>query len=75
MVVPVRPGRARWGGGRRSGAPSVLGALLALVAGFMVFIALDELLPASQAYGREHWAIVGVILGMAAMAISLAALT
>jgi len=56
-------------------SPSVLGALLALVAGFMVFIALDELLPASQAYGREHWAIVGVILGMAAMAISLAALT
>jgi ZIP family zinc transporter len=56
-------------------SPGVLGALLALVAGFMVFIALDELLPASQAYGREHWAIVGVILGMAAMAISLAALT
>ena len=56
-------------------SPAVLGALLALVAGFMVFIALDELLPASHAFGKEHLTIVGVILGMAVMAVSLAALT
>lgn len=45
---------------------------LCLVAGFMVYIALDELLPASHKYGLEHTSILGVILGMAVMALSLA---
>jgi ZIP family zinc transporter len=56
-------------------SPALVGALLALVAGFMVFIALDELLPASRAFGREHLTILGVVLGMIVMAASLALLT
>lgn len=44
---------------------------LCIVAGFMVYIAFDELLPASKKYGRDHISILGVILGMLIMAISL----
>ena len=33
---------------------AVLGAVLAVVAGIMVFISIDELLPISRAYGEEH---------------------
>lgn len=49
----------------------VLGLLFAVVAGIMVFISLDELLPAARAYGEEHLAIYGLVSGMAVMAISL----
>jgi len=49
----------------------VLGVMLAGVAGLMVFIALDELLPASREYGEAHVSIIGVAAGMAVMAISL----
>ncbi len=55
-------------------SPVLLASLLALVAGFMVFIALDELLPASRAFGREHLTILGVLIGMLVMATSLALL-
>ena len=48
-----------------------MGWMLCLVAGFMVYIAFDELLPASHSYGKEHFSIIGVILGMIIMAISL----
>jgi len=51
-----------------------LGVCLAAVGGIMVFISLDELVPASREYEREHTAIVGVVLGMIVMAISLWAL-
>lgn len=47
------------------------GILFAMVAGIMVFISLDELLPASEKYGEHHLSIYGVIGGMAVMAISL----
>jgi len=49
----------------------VLGLLFCFVAGIMVFISLDELLPAARAYAEEHLAIYGVVGGMAVMAISL----
>jgi ZIP family zinc transporter len=49
----------------------VLGATLAVVGGFMVYISLDELLPASRYSGFEHLSIIGIILGMIVMAISL----
>lgn len=49
----------------------ILGAMLAIVAGFMVYISLDELLPVSQSLGREHFAILGVMMGMFVMFISL----
>jgi ZIP family zinc transporter len=50
---------------------AVLGLMLAVVAGIMVFISLDELLPVARSFGQEHLSIVGVGLGMAVMAASL----
>lgn len=50
---------------------TVLGILLAAVAGIMVFISLDELLPSAQKYGKHHLSIYGLILGMFVMGISL----
>jgi ZIP family zinc transporter len=49
----------------------VFGILFAVVAGIMVFISLDELLPAAEKYGEHHVAMYGVVAGMAVMAISL----
>jgi ZIP family zinc transporter len=51
--------------------PAVFGVLFAAVAGIMVFISLDELLPAAEEYGEHHLSIYGLIAGMAVMAISL----
>ena len=49
-----------------------LGMLLfASVAGIMVFISLDELLPAAREYGEHHLSIYGMIAGMVVMAVSL----
>lgn len=47
------------------------GILFSCTAGFMVYIAFDELLPTAKEYGKEHLAIIGVISGMAFMALSL----
>ncbi len=52
-------------------SPIVFGVLFALVAGIMVFISLDELLPAAEAYGEHHLSIYGLVAGMAVMAVSL----
>ncbi len=49
----------------------VFGLLFASVAGIMVFISLDELLPTAEKYGEHHVAMYGVVIGMAVMAISL----
>ncbi len=49
----------------------LLGIMLSVVAGFMVFISLDELLPSSYSYRCEHVAIAGVMAGMIIMAFSL----
>lgn len=51
--------------------PMVFGILFAVVAGIMVFISLDELLPAAEEYGEHHLSIYGLIAGMAVMAVSL----
>ena len=51
--------------------PMVLGATFAIVAGIMVFISLDELLPAAEKWGEHHISIAGMILGMGIMAVSL----
>lgn len=48
-----------------------LGVLLAAVAGIMVFISIDELLPTARKYGEHHLSIYGLVAGMAVMAISL----
>ena len=50
---------------------SFVGVILAGVAGIMVYISLDELLPTAEKYGEHHPAILGVIAGMALMGISL----
>ena len=49
----------------------ILGIFLALVAGFMVAIAIDELVPAAKSFENEHSPIVGVIAGSIVMALSL----
>lgn len=49
----------------------ILGIVFATVAGIMVFISLDELLPGAQKYGTHHWPTYGVLAGMIIMAVSL----
>jgi ZIP family zinc transporter len=49
----------------------MIAILLSGVAGIMVFIALDQLLPAAEEYGEHHISIYGMVAGMALMAISL----
>lgn len=49
----------------------VYGMLFASVAGIMVFISIDELLPSAEKYGRHHLSIYGLVSGMAVMAASL----
>lgn len=50
---------------------AMFGWIFAGVAGIMVYISLDELLPTAEKYGEHHYAIYGLILGMIVMAISL----
>ena len=51
--------------------PAVMGASFAAVAGIMVFISIDQLLPTSRAYGKGHDSILGLLGGMVVMALSL----
>lgn len=51
--------------------PATLGIAFGAVAGIMVFISLDELLPTAVATGKHHAAVYGLIAGMAVMALSL----
>jgi ZIP family zinc transporter len=50
---------------------AVRGLLFAGVAGIMVFVSLDELLPTAREYGEHHLAVYGLVSGMALMAASL----
>ncbi|NMA06543.1 MAG: zinc transporter ZupT [Ruminococcaceae bacterium] len=50
---------------------TLLGLLFAGVAGIMVYISLDELLPAAKEYGDGHLPIYGVIAGMVMMAVNI----
>jgi ZIP family zinc transporter len=49
----------------------VMGILFGVVAGIMVYISLDQLLPTSRAYGRGHDSLLGLVAGMVIMALSL----
>lgn len=49
----------------------IFGILFVSVAGIMVFISLDELLPAAREYGQHHLAAYGLVAGMVTMAFSL----
>ncbi|NMD71457.1 zinc transporter ZupT [Bacillus sp. DNRA2] len=50
---------------------TLFGIIFAGVAGIMVFISLDELLPAAKKYDEAHTSIYGLVGGMAVMAVSL----
>jgi ZIP family zinc transporter len=50
---------------------TLMGIVFAGVAGIMVFISLDELLPAAEEYGEHHLSIYGLLSGMGLMAVSL----
>jgi ZIP family zinc transporter len=50
---------------------TILGILLSMVAGIMIFISLDELLPMAREYGESHLSTYGLVLGMAVIAASL----
>ena len=49
----------------------MFGFIFASVAGIMVYISLDELLPSAREYGEHHLSIYGLVAGMAVMALSL----
>lgn len=51
--------------------PQIMGVLFGGVAGIMVYISLDELLPTSRAYGKGHDSLYGLVAGMLMMALSL----
>lgn len=50
---------------------TTIAGMLAGVAGVMVFLSLEELLPAAREHGEEHLSILGAIAGMTMMAASL----
>ena len=50
---------------------AVLGWMLAFVAGIMVAISVDELVPAAKSFDTEHMPIAGIMSGMFIMALSL----
>lgn len=50
---------------------TIFGILFAAVAGIMVFISLDELLPSAEEFGHHHHSIYGLVGGMMVMAASL----
>ena len=47
------------------------GVIFAAVAGIMLFISFDELIPTAREFGENHLATYGLIAGMAVMAVSL----
>jgi len=59
-------------GDQNGGIPAqIMGVLFSGVAGVMVYISLDELLPTSRAYGQGHDSLLGLAGGMVLMALSL----
>jgi zinc transporter, ZIP family len=50
---------------------AVFGMVFAAVAGIMVYISFDQLLPTAREYGDHHLSMLGLVSGMALMALSL----
>ena len=77
LAEPIGAGIAYLGilffaGGQDGVLPAqLMGILFGGVAGIMVYISLDELLPTSRAYGEGHDSLFGLVGGMAVMALSL----
>lgn len=51
--------------------PAVFAVVFGMIAGAMVFLALDELLPTAKRYAQGHETVYGMVSGMAALAASL----
>ena len=51
--------------------PWLLGLVLTAVAGVMLFISLDQLIPNAKKYDQGHQAVYGLVAGMAIMAVTL----
>jgi len=51
---------------------ALLETIYAAVAGIMVFVTFDGLLPMAHKYGEEHWSLYGLVAGMFLMAFGLA---
>lgn len=51
--------------------PMLNGIVMAAVAGIMIYISLDELLPTAEKFGEHHISISGLISGMIVMALSI----
>ncbi len=56
---------------RTATVSAVFGVVFAAVAGIMVYISIDELLPTAEKYGKHHYSIYGLVSGMILMAFSL----
>lgn len=52
-------------------SPFVFGCVFGVIAGAMVFLSLDELIPAARRYSTGHDAVYGIVAGMACIALSL----
>lgn len=50
---------------------SLVGIILIGIAGIMIYISLDELLPMAHTYGKHHLTTLGLFFGMFLMAVSL----
>ncbi len=50
---------------------ATLGITFGIVAGIMIYISFDELLPAARVYGNAHTTILGLVMGMFIMSLSL----
>jgi ZIP family zinc transporter len=59
------------GGDAGTVPPQLMGILFGGVAGIMVYISLDELLPTSRAFGKGHDSLFGLVGGMLVMSLSL----
>ena len=46
---------------------TLLAVLFAIVAGIMIYITFDELLPMAETYGQHHIVLAGLLLGMLGM--------
>jgi ZIP family zinc transporter len=51
--------------------PAILSGIMAAIAGIMIYISVDEIIPVAHSYNEGHWAIVGFLIGMVIMAVTL----
>lgn len=52
-------------------SPLFLGLMLALIAGIMVYVSFDELIPTSYSYGSRHASLLGILMGLFFMGLTM----